>query len=82
MQMNNFENIINESNSLDKLSRDIITYFSTNSQFDEKLSDDNSLECQLFNLALQYLDKNRASERKDIGHKLEELIINYKNLLS
>lgn len=78
--MNSVENIINGSDNLDELSRDIITYFSANSQFDKKLADDNSLECQLFNLPVQYLDEKLNLEREEIGHKLRALAVAYKNV--
>lgn len=80
LHMNSVENIINGSDNLDELSRDIVTYFGANSQFDEKLADDNSLECQLFNLAVQYLDKKRGVEREETGRKLRALAIDYKNV--
>lgn len=77
-KVNSFENIINKSDSLDELSRDIIAFFSTNNKFDEKLADNNSPECQLFNLSMQYLDTEKSFEREETGRKLEELIASYK----
>lgn len=77
-KVNSFENIINKSDSLDELSRDIITFFSTNDKFDEKLTDDNSPECQLFNLSMQYLDTEKSFEREETRRRLEELIASYK----
>lgn len=79
--MNNFENNINTLSNLDGLSRSVIAYFGANNEFEENLAGNNSPECKLFNLALQYLDENMNSEREDIGRKLEKLVMDYKNCL-
>lgn len=80
LHMNSVENIINGSDNLDELSRDIVTFFSTNNKFDEKLADNNSPECQLFNLSMQYLDTEKSFEREETGRKLRALAIDYKNV--
>ena len=65
---------ITQDTDLDSLSRKIISYFSTNEECQGKLSDENSDESLLFNLAVNYLDKELASEKDEIARQLKELL--------
>ena len=76
-RFNDFKSIIDSSKDLNELSRYIISYFATDYQFDAALSDDNSQEGHIFNLAMQYLDDEKASEREEIARKLENRITEY-----
>lgn len=75
--LNSFESIANSARNLNDLSRNIISYFATNNQFDSALLDDSSQESCIFNLAMQYLDDEKASEREEIARKLENRITEY-----
>ena len=75
--LNSFESIANSARNLNELSRNIISYFATNDQFDTALSDDNSQEGHIFNLAMQYLDDEKVSKREEIARKLENCIAEY-----
>jgi hypothetical protein len=77
VNLNSFESIANSAKDLNELSRDIISYFATDDQFDAALSDDDSQESRIFNLAMQYLDDEKASEREEIARKLENRITEY-----
>lgn len=77
VNLNSFESIANSAKDLNELSRDIISYFATDDQFDAALSDDDSQESRIFNLAMQYLDDKKASEREEIARKLENRITEY-----
>lgn len=76
-RFNDFKSIIDSSKDLNELSRYIISYFATNNQFDSALLDDSSQESRIFNLAMQYLDDEKASEREEIARKLENRITEY-----
>lgn len=76
-RFNDFKSIIDSSKDLNELSRYIISYFATNNQFDSALLDDSSQESRIFNLAMQYLDDEKASEREEIARKLENCIAEY-----
>lgn len=76
-RFNDFKSIIDSSKDLNDLSRNIISYFATNNQFDSALLDDSSQESRIFNLAMQYLDDEKASEREEIARKLENRITEY-----
>lgn len=54
-KITSFESIMEASNNLVELSRNIISYFTTNDQFDAVLADDSSQECHIFDLAVRYL---------------------------
>ena len=75
--LNSFESIANSARNLNDLSRYIISYFATDDQFDAALSDDNSQEGHIFNLAMQYLDDEKVSKREEIARKLENCIAEY-----
>ena len=75
--LNSFESIANSAKDLNELSRYIISYFATDDQFDAALSDDNSQEGHIFNLAMQYLDNEKVSKREEIARKLENRITEY-----
>jgi hypothetical protein len=75
--LNSFESIANSARNLNDLSRNIISYFATNNQFDSALLDDSSQESRIFNLAMQYLDDEKASEREEIARELESCIAEY-----
>lgn len=75
--LNSFESIANSARNLNELSRYIISYFATDDQFDAALSDDNSQEGHIFNLAMQYLDDEKVSKREEIARKLENCIAEY-----
>ena len=75
--LNSFESIANSARNLNDLSRNIISYFATNDQFDTALSNNDSQESRIFNLAMQYLDDEKASEREEIARKLENRITEY-----
>lgn len=77
VNLNSFESIANSAKDLNELSRDIISYFATDDQFDAALSDDNSQEGHIFNLAMQYLDDEKVSKREEIARKLENCIAEY-----
>ena len=76
-RFNDFKSIIDSSKDLNELSRYIISYFATDDQFDAALSDDNSQEGHIFNLAMQYLDDEKVSKREEIARKLENCIAEY-----
>lgn len=76
-RFNDFKSIIDSSKDLNELSRNIISYFATNDQFDTALSNNDSQESRIFNLAMQYLDDEKASEREEIARKLENRITEY-----
>jgi len=76
-RFNDFKSIIDSSKDLNELSRNIISYFATNDQFDAALSDDDSQENHIFNLAMQYLDDEKVSKREEIARKLENRITEY-----
>lgn len=65
------------SNNLVELSRNIISYFTTNDQFDAVLADDSSQECHIFDLAVRYLDSDNIAERDKIAFELESHIAEY-----
>lgn len=75
--LNSFESIANSARNLNDLSRNIISYFATDDQFDAALSDDNSQEGHIFNLAMQYLDDEKVSKREEIARELENCIAEY-----
>jgi hypothetical protein len=75
--LNSFESIANSARNLNDLSRNIISYFATNNQFDSALLDDSSQESCIFNLAMQYLDDEKVSKREEIARKLENCIAEY-----
>lgn len=75
--LNSFESIVNSAKDLNELSRDIISYFVTDDQFDAALSDDDSQESHIFNLAMQYLDDEKVSKREEIARELESCIAEY-----
>ena len=76
-RFNDFKSIIDSSKDLNELSRNIISYFATDDQFDAALSDDDSQENHIFNLAMQYLDNEKVSKREEIARKLENRITEY-----
>ena len=76
-RFNDFKSIIDSSKDLTELSRNIISYFATDDQFDAALSDDDSQENHIFNLAMQYLDDEKVSKREEIARKLENRITEY-----
>lgn len=76
-RFNDFKSIIDSSKDLNDLSRNIISYFATNNQFDSALLDDSSQESRIFNLAMQYLDDEKVSKREEIARKLENCIAEY-----
>lgn len=75
--LNSFESIANSARNLNDLSRNIISYFATNNQFDSALLDDSSQESRIFNLAMQYLDNEKVSKREEIARELESCIAEY-----
>ena len=75
--LNSFESIANSARNLNDLSRNIISYFATNNQFDSALLDDSSQESCIFNLAMQYLEDAKVSTRDAIARKLENCIAEY-----
>jgi len=75
--LNSFESIANSARNLNDLSRNIISYFATNNQFDSALLDDSSQESRIFNLAIQYLDDEKVSKREEIARELESCIAEY-----
>lgn len=77
VNLNSFESIANSAKDLNELSRDIISYFATDDQFDAALSDDDSQESRIFNLVMQYLDNEKVSKREEIARKLENRITEY-----
>lgn len=76
-RFNDFKSIIDSAKDLNELSRDIISYFATDDQFDAALSDDDSQESRIFNLAMQYLDNEKVSKREEIARELESCIAEY-----
>lgn len=76
-RFNDFKSIIDSSKDLNELSRNIISYFTTNDQFDTALSNNDSQESRIFNLAMQYLDNEKVSKREEIARKLENCIAEY-----
>ena len=76
-RFNDFKSIIDSSKDLNELSRNIISYFATNDQFDPALSTNDSQESRIFNLAMQYLDNEKVSKREEIARKLENRITEY-----
>ena len=70
VNLNSFESIANSAKDLNELSRNIISYFATNDQFDTALSNNDSQESRIFNLAMQYLDNEKVSKREEIARKL------------
>ena len=76
-RFNDFKSIIDSSKDLNELSRNIISYFATNDQFDTALLNNDSQESRIFNLAMQYLDNEKVSKREEIARKLENRITEY-----
>ncbi|MBF1043439.1 MAG: hypothetical protein HXL07_03040 [Candidatus Nanosynbacter sp.] len=76
-RFNDFKSIIDSSKDLNELSRNIISYFATNDQFDTALSNNDSQESRIFNLAMQYLDNEKVSKREEIARELESCIAEY-----
>lgn len=76
-RFNDFKSIVNSSKDLNELSRNIISYFATNDQFDTALSNNDSQESRIFNLAMQYLDNEKVSKREEIARELESCIAEY-----
>ena len=77
VNLNSFESIANSAKDLNELSRNIISYFATNDQFDTALSNNDSQESRIFNLAMQYLDNEKVSKREEIARELENCIAEY-----
>lgn len=76
-RFNDFKSIIDSSKDLNELSRNIISYFATNDQFDTALLNNDSQESRIFNLAMQYLDNEKVSKREEIARELESCIAEY-----
>ena len=76
-RFNDLKSIIDSSKDLNELSRNIISYFETNDQFDTALSNNDSQESRIFNLAMQYLDNEKVSKREEIARELESCIAKY-----
>ena len=76
-RFNDFKSIVNSSKDLNELSRNIISYFATNDQFDTSSSNNDSQESRIFNLAMQYLDNEKVSKREEIARELESCIAEY-----
>lgn len=76
-KITSFESIMEASNNLVELSRNIISYFTTNDQFDAVLADDSSQECHILDLAVRYLDNDNIAERDKIAFELESHIAKY-----
>ncbi len=66
------EFIATPTDNFDSLSREIIRDFSIDEKLEEKLSDDNSIESRIFNLAVQYLDIELADEKDEIAQQLKK----------
>lgn len=68
------EFIIHQDTDLNQLSREIISYFTANDNFEDRLADNNTDESRLFTLAVKYLDTELSDEKDAIAQQLKELL--------
>ena len=69
------EFIIHQDTNLNQLSREIISYFTTNDNFEDKLADDDTDESRLFTLAVKYLDAELTDEKDEIAQQLKNFFL-------
>lgn len=68
------EFIIHQDTDLNQLSREIISYFTANDNFEDRLADNNTDESRLFTLAVKYLDTELTDAKDAIAQQLKELL--------